>query len=357
MRAMILEKPGPLSPTSLREAHLPVPEPGPEEILIRVAACGVCRTDLHTVEGDLDLPRLPIVPGHQVVGTVDRVGEKTDRLRIGDRVGAAWLHWTCGTCAYCTSGRENLCRAARFTGCHAHGGYADFMVVPEGFACAIPAGFPDIQAAPLLCAGIIGYRALRLSGIQPGGRLGLFGFGGSAHVTIQAALHMGCEVYVFSRGEGRRDLADRLGAAWTGLPGQSPPVKLDAAVVFAPAGEIVPAALESVDRGGTVALAGIHMTTIPPLDYDRHLFYEKVLRSVTASTRRDADELLGLAAQVPIRTEVTTYPLEEANRALADLKEGKISGAAVLKIQGGDLVRNPKPEIQNKDGRGDAERG
>ncbi|UCF31360.1 MAG: zinc-dependent alcohol dehydrogenase family protein [bacterium] len=330
MRAMILDKPGPLSPTSLREGQLPVPEPGPGEILVRVTACGVCRTDLHTVEGELDLPKLPIVPGHQVVGVVEKAGKGVERFSPGDRVGASWLASTCALCRYCKAGRENLCPSASFTGYHRDGGYAEFMVASEGFSYAIPEGFPDVQAAPLLCAGIIGYRALRLSGIEPGGRLGLYGFGGSAHVTIQVAKHMGCEVYVVSRGEGHRSLAGRLGAAWVGGSHENPPVKLDAAIIFAPAGEIVPPALESVDWGGTVVLAGIHVTTIPALDYSRYLFHERVLRSVTANTRRDGEELMALAAEIPIAAEVTPFALSEANGVLRDLKGDRIDGTAVL---------------------------
>ena len=332
MKAMVLEKTGPVSSASLKGKDIPTPVPAPGEILVRVRACGVCRTDLHTVEGDLDLPRLPVVPGHQVVGVVEEAGEGAGRFQSGDRVGVAWLHSTCGACRYCRSERENLCPSARFTGYHTDGGYAQWLVVPEDFAYPVPEGIEDAQAAPLLCAGIIGYRALCLSGIKGGGRLGLYGFGGSAHVTIQVARHMGCEVYVFSRGAEHRSLAERLGAVWTGGPQDKPPAELDAAIVFAPAGEIVPLALESVDRGGTVALAGIHMSPIPTLHYERHLFQERVLRSVTASTRKDGEDLMELAALIPIVSEVATYSLEEANTALVDLKNGRIHGSGVLVI-------------------------
>ena len=332
MRAMVLEKTGPVSESSLKGSDVPEPTPGPGEILVKVCACGVCRTDLHTVEGDLSLPHLPVTPGHQVVGTVKSVGEGVKRFQEGDRVGVAWLNSTCGHCRFCLSGKENLCESARFTGYHRDGGYAEALIVPADFAYSIPEGFPDTQAAPLLCAGIIGYRALRLSGIEPGGRLGLFGFGASAHVAIQIAGYWGCDVYAFSRGDGHRRLAQQLGAVWTGKMEDEPPVKLNAAVVFAPAGEVALKALETLDRGGTAAIAGIHMSPIPTLDYEKHLFYEKTLRSVTASTRRDGQELMDLAAGIPIRTEVETFPLSEANTALMDLKGGRINGAGVLVI-------------------------
>lgn len=330
MKAMFFQKTGPVSSTSLKEADFSEPEPGPGEVRVQVDACGVCRTDLHIVEGDLALPKLPLIPGHQVVGRVDSLGDGSDRFALGNRVGVAWLYSACGNCGYCKSGRENLCQSALFTGYHVDGGYAEGIIVPEDYAYLIPDGFADTQAAPLLCAGIIGYRALRLSDIKPGGKLGFFGFGASAHVTIQVARHMGCEVYVFSRGAKHRRLAEDLGAAWTGEVQTRPPVKLDAAIVFAPAGQIVHSALESVGPGGTVALAGIHMTPIPELNYEKHLFYEKTLRSVTASTRYDGQKLLDLAAGIPIRTEVTTFPLTDANEALIRLKDGKIDGAAVL---------------------------
>ena len=332
MRAMVLEKTGPVSESSLQDSNLSEPVPGPGEILVQVNACGVCRTDLHTVEGDLALPRLPVIPGHQVVGTVRSLGKGVERFREGDRVGVAWLNGTCGRCRLCLSGMENLCESARFTGFHRDGGYAEVLVVSADFAYSMPAEFPDIQAAPLLCAGIIGYRALKLSGIKPGGRLGLFGFGASAHVAVQIARFWGCDIYAFSRGEGHRRLAENLGAAWTGRTEEKPPVKLDAAVVFAPAGEVVLKALEALDRGGTAALAGIHMSPIPAMDYERHLFYEKTLRSVTAATRVDGQELMDLAPKIPIHTQVETFPLSAANDALVDLKEGRINGAGVLVV-------------------------
>lgn len=332
MRAMVLEKTGPASKASLHGSDIPEPAPGPGEILVKVCACGVCRTDLHTVEGDLPLPHLPLTPGHQVVGTVKSLGEGVERFLEGDRVGVAWLNETCGSCRFCLSGMENLCESARFTGYHRDGGYAEALIVPADFAYSIPEGFPDVQAAPLLCAGIIGYRALKISGIEPGGRLGLFGFGASAHVAIQIAEYWGCDVYAFSRGEAHRRLAEELGAKWTGKTEETPPVKFDAAVVFAPAGEVVLRALETLDRGGTAALAGIHMSSIPAMDYERHLFYEKTLRSVTAATRKDGQELMDLAPEIPICTEVATFPLSAANTALMDLKGGRINGAGVLVV-------------------------
>ena len=330
MRAMLLEKPALVSTFPLKMVEMEPPVPGPHEIAVKVAACGVCHTDLHTVEGDLPLPGLPLIPGHQIVGRVEDLGEKITRFKVGDRVGIAWLQWTCGSCGYCTTGRENLCPDAQFTGFHRNGGYSELVSGPEQFAYHLPDGFSDIQAAPLLCAGIIGYRALELSGIRDGGRLGLYGFGASAHVTIQIARHRDVEVYVFSRGEDHRKLAEELGAVWTGQVPDHPPDSLDASIIFAPAGELVPPALEALDRGGTLILGGIHMSPVPVLDYERHLYYEKTIRSVTASTRKDGEEFLRIAASIPVSTRVTTYLLSEANSALHDLKEGKIDGAAVL---------------------------
>jgi propanol-preferring alcohol dehydrogenase len=327
---MLLKKPAPVSTSPLKSVEIPPPVPGPDQIAVKVTACGVCHTDLHTVEGDLQLPALPLIPGHQVVGRVEAIGEKVTRFRVGDRAGIAWLHWTCGSCAFCASGRENLCHEAQFTGFHFYGGYSELVCAPEEFAYQLPDGFADIQAAPLLCAGIIGYRALELSEIQAGGKLGLYGFGASAHLTIQLARHRSIDVYVFSRGENHRRLAEELGAVWTGRVPDRPHDSLDASIIFAPAGELVPPALEALDRGGTLVLGGIRMSPVPILDYERHLYYEKTLRSVTASTRSDGEEFLELAASIPVRTQVTTYPLMEANRALLDIKEGKIDGAAVL---------------------------
>lgn len=329
MQAMVLRAPRPVAEGPLEPAEMPEPRPGEGEVKVRVLACGVCHTDLHTVEGELQLPRLPVVPGHQVVGTVEEMGGGCSRLRPGDRVGVAWVSATCGTCDACRRGNENLCPEARFTGLHADGGYAEYCVVREDFAYRIPAGFSDTEAAPLLCAGVIGYRALRLSEIAPGGRLGLYGFGGSAHIAIQVARYWGCEVHVASRGQEHLRLARALGAASAAPPHEPPPVPLDAAVIFAPAGWLVPLALRALRPGGTVACAGIHMSPIPELPYDL-LYGERTVRSVANATRRDAEELLALAPRVPIRTEIETFPRAEANRALVLLKESRIRGAAVL---------------------------
>jgi len=313
---------------------IPTPSYGENDVLIKVSVCGVCHTDLHIVEGDLDLPGLPIVPGHQIVGTIEAIGARVTRYKIGDRVGVPWLNRTCGQCRYCGLGLENICTEARFTGFHENGGFAEYFVINENFAYPIPDSFPDLEAAPLLCAGIIGYRALKLSEIKPGWNLGLYGFGASAHVSIQVARYWGCRVYVFSRTESHLALARELGAEWTGHSDEDPPVKLQGSVIFAPAGEIVPLALEHLDRGGVVALAGIWMSEIPRLDYESHLYYEKTLRSVTASTRHDGKELLEVAAKIPIHTDVQVFALEEANEALEQIKHSKLAhGAAVLKIK------------------------
>lgn len=332
MKAMILDQDADVmtNPLSLRE--LAVPEPGVGQIRVKVHVCGVCRTDLHVVEGELPSATRPIIPGHQTVGVVDEVGEGVTTLKKGDRVGVAWLQQTCGTCEFCLSGRENLCEKAIFSGYHVHGGFAEYALVSEHFAYPIPAAFTDEEAAPLLCAGIIGYRALRRSRIQPGQRLGLYGFGASAHITIQIARHWGCAVYVFSHRDEHQALARELGAAWVGHSADSPPEKLHGAILFAPAGQLVPPALQALERGGTVAIAGIHMSAIPSLDYTRDLFYERTLQSVTANTRQDGLDLLQVAADIPIRTHTQPFRLEEANLALQELKSGNINGAGVLKI-------------------------
>jgi propanol-preferring alcohol dehydrogenase len=301
---------------------------------VRVGACAICRTDLHVVEEDLPPGKRPLVPGHQIVGVVDQVGAGCSRFGAGDRVGIAWLRSTCGTCERCRSREENLCEEARFTGHHEDGGYAELAVVPEEFAYAIPKGFSDQEAAPLLCAGLIGFRALRRSEVRPGGKLGIFGFGSSAHVTIQVALHWGCEVFVFTRGENRQAQARRMGAAWTGPPADPSPALLDGAILFAPAGALVPPALRSLRRGGTLAIAGIHLSRIPEMDYEPHLFYEKSLTSVTANTRRDGEDLLREAAAIPIRPTIRSYDLSESNWALLDLKEGRLEGTGVLEVRG-----------------------
>ncbi|MFQ5890625.1 MAG: zinc-dependent alcohol dehydrogenase family protein [Gemmatimonadota bacterium] len=329
---MLLGRIAPIETRPLEPVTLPDPTPGPGEILVRVRACAICRTDLHVIEGDLPTRRLPIVPGHQAVGVVEKCGEGSRTLRPGERVGIAWLRRTCGTCGFCRSGRENLCEASGYTGYHEDGGYAELAVVAEDFAYRIPGGFSDLEAAPLLCAGIIGYRALRRSEVPDRGRLALYGFGSSAHVVIQLALHRGCEVFVVTRGEGHQELARRMGAAWVGGAGEEPPVPVDSAIVFAPAGEIVPRALRALGKGGTVALAGIHMSPIPEMSYEEYLFHEKNLRSVEANTREDGRRLLEEAAEIPIRPEVTTFSLEKANEALLRLKRDEIAGTGVLRV-------------------------
>jgi propanol-preferring alcohol dehydrogenase len=332
MRAMVLDAPR----TPLRAAAIPKPAPRPGQILLRVAACAVCRTDLHLVDGELPDPKTPLVPGHQIVGTVEPAGDPrrggtTPRFDPGARAGVPWLASTDGVCRYCTSGRENLCADGRFTGYTVDGGYAEYVVADERFCFAIPDGYSDLQAAPLLCAGLIGYRSLRLAG--EGERLGLYGFGASAHIVIQVARHLGWRVFAFTRpgDDAARRFALDLGAAWAGASTERPPEELDAAIVFAPVGDLVPLALRAVARGGSVVCGGIHMSDIPSFPYEL-LWGERVLRSVAHLTRRDGDELLALAPRVPVRTEVRPYPLEAANEALADLRAGRVRGAAVLAI-------------------------
>jgi len=332
MRAMVLASQAAVESSPLLSTDRPIPEPGPGEVRVRVRACGACRTDIHVVEGDLAPRRLPLIPGHQVVGTVAAFGPGATRFAAGDRIGIAWLRSTCGRCRFCESGRENLCAGSSYTGWTHDGGYAEYACVPEAFAYAIPPGFDDAEATPLLCAGIIGYRALRRSQVPRGGRLGLYGFGSSAHITLQIARHWGCPVYVATREPARQRLALDLGAAWAGAPGDPLPDKLDAAIVFAPLGALVPVALRDLDKGGTVALAGIHMTDLPAMAYTPHLFWEKTLQSVTANTRADGLALLAEAAAIPIRPRVTRYRLEEANRALADIKSSDVEASAVLMI-------------------------
>ncbi len=331
MKAQVLKAPLLVDRSPLTITEVPVPEPGPGEVRLRVKACGICRTDLHIVEGELNLPKLPITPGHQIVGVIDKLGEGVARLKRGDRVGVSWLYSACGTCSSCLIGKENLCENARFTGYSVDGGYAQYVVAPEGFVYSLPQGFPDADAAPLLCAGVIGYRSLRLSEIQKGQTLGMYGFGGSAHVVIQVAVHWGCEVYVFTRSREHQDLARRLGAVWAGQAEEGEQESLDSAIIFAPTGPLVPVALSHIRKGGTVALAGIYMTPIPEMKYDL-IYGERTLRSVANSTRQDVKELLSLAAEIPIHTEVELYPLEKANQALIALKNSDISGAAVLEI-------------------------
>ncbi|HVS90145.1 MAG TPA: zinc-dependent alcohol dehydrogenase family protein [Candidatus Acidoferrum sp.] len=332
MKACVLPKPAPIEKNPLEYAEVPTPQPAKGEVLVRVRYCGVCRTDLHVIEGELPPRKSPVIPGHQVVGVVEGLGESARRFRIGARVGIAWLHRTDGVCEYCRSGAENLCDNPAFTGYTVDGGYAEHIVAPEDFVYSLPDAFPDEQAAPLLCAGIIGFRSLRLSGVKPGGRLGFYGFGAAAHVAIQVARHWNVEVYASTRDVRHQRLALELGAKWAGDTFAEPPAKLDAAIVFAPAGEIVPAALKALRKGGSLVLGGIHMSPIPSFDYEL-LYQERVIRSVANNTRQDGGDFLRIAAEIPIRTHVQLFPLREANRALNALKNDAIPGAAVLKIE------------------------
>lgn len=333
MRAMRVGRPGPVETRPLVEADVPVPVPGPGEIRLRVTLCGVCRTDLHVAEGDLPPKRPGVIPGHEVVGVVDALGPGAGDWRVGERAGIAWLQGTCGSCDPCRAGRENLCAEGRFTGWGVDGGYAEHAVVRGAWAYRIPASIGDADAAPLLCAGIIGCRALRVSGVRPGERLGLYGFGGAAHIAIQIARHRGCEVFVCTRDAKHRDLARRLGAVWVGAADEPPPRKLDAAILFAPAGTLVPPALEALAPGGTLAVAGIHLSAIPSLDYERHLFHERTLRSVTANTRQDGLDLLQEAVEIGITTSTQSFALSQANEALLALRDdGLDAAAAVLRI-------------------------
>jgi propanol-preferring alcohol dehydrogenase len=331
MKACLLRSPAVIETNPLAFADVKTPEPGKGEVLVRVRVCGVCRTDLHVIEGELPPRKSPVIPGHQVVGVVEKQGENARRFAIGARIGIAWLHRTDGVCEYCRSGAENLCDAPEFTGYTVDGGYAEYIVAPEDFVYAIPQGFPDEQAAPLLCAGIIGFRSLRMSGIKPGGRLGFYGFGAAAHVAIQVARHWNVEVSASTRDARHQKLARDLGAAWAGGTFDEPPKKLDAAIVFAPAGEIVPAALKALKKGGVLVLGGIHMSPIPSFNYDL-LYQERMIRSVANNTRQDGEDFLRVAAEIPIRTHVQMFALREANRALNALKNDAIPGAAVLRV-------------------------
>jgi propanol-preferring alcohol dehydrogenase len=325
MRAMVLEAPR----TVLQLTELPVPRPGPTQVLLHVQACGVCRTDLHVLDGELTEPKLPLIPGHEIVGTVVERGERVERFAVGERAGVPWLGFTCGICSYCKSGRENLCAQARFTGYHLDGGYAEYALADQGFAFSLPASYNDAAAAPLLCAGLIGYRSLVVAGA--GQRLGLYGFGAAAHIIAQVARHQGREVYAFTRpgDQAGQQFARELGAVWAGDSDTVPPVELDAAILFAPVGGLVPQALRAVARGGTVVCAGIHMSDVPSFPY-RLLWGERTLRSVANLTRRDGEEFLTLAPKVPVRTQVETFALADANEALTRLRTGRIRGAAVL---------------------------
>lgn len=332
MKAIRLTTPQSIETNPLRIQEVGVPEVGDGSILIRIRACGLCHTDLHVVEGELPQKRSPLTPGHQIVGVVEKAGKSVARHKPGDRVGVPWLNWTCGECEFCTRGEENLCDRAKFTGYDVDGGFAEYVVAPAEFAYKIPERFSDEAAAPLLCAGIIGFRSLRLCNIGHGARLGLFGFGASAHIAIQVARHWGCDVYVFSRSERHRKLAEELGAVWTGSSDSLPPKTLDSVISFAPAGEIVPAALRVLRRGGTLALAGVYVTPIPSFPYPL-LYHERTIRSVANSTRKDALDFLTIAGEIPVRTEIEVFSFDEVNRALQLLKAGKIRGAGVLQIR------------------------
>jgi alcohol dehydrogenase, propanol-preferring len=333
MKAAVLRKNGPIESSPLVLEDFPDPVPAAGELLVKVKCCAICRTDLHVIEGDLKAVRLPIIPGHQVVGTVEALGPGCHRFKPGDRVGIAWLRSTCGACKFCRVGKENLCPESRYTGYHEHGGYAELTAVREDFAYPLQAAIDDSRAAPLLCAGIIGYRALVRSNLPKGGTLGIFGFGQSAHLMAQIARSWGCTIYVVTRGKEHQELARRLGAEWASETIDGMPGKLDSAIIFAPAGELVPQALQCLEKGGTVAMAGIYMSEIPVLDYTRHLFYERDLRSVTSNTRQDGEQLLREAARIPIRPQVRHYAFDKVNQALQDLKADWISGTGSIRIE------------------------
>jgi len=331
MKAWTLTKPGTVETNPLELRELPVPEPGPHEVLVRINACGICRTDLHVTEGELAPKKSEIIPGHQIVGVIERAGAEATRYPAGTRVGIPWLHKTCGKCPFCLSGRENLCDAPEFTGYTVNGGYAEYTVAHEDFVYPIPHGFADLQAAPLLCAGIIGFRCLRLSDLRPGDNLGIYGFGAAGHVCIQVARYWKQKVFVCTREEKHRWLAMDLGAIWAGGAIDEPPEKLDAAIIFAPAGELVPPALQALKKGGRLILGGIHMSPIPSFPYPL-IYHERSIRSVANNTREDGHDFMKLAALIPIRTEVQVFPLEQANQALNALKHDGIRGAGVLKM-------------------------
>lgn len=323
-------RPGAIDGGSLRRVRRTVPEPGPGEVLVKVEACGICRTDLHLCEGDLEPRRPGVVPGHQVVGVV--VGGDDERFATGDRVGIAWLRGTCGACEFCRAGSENLCPRSSYTGWDADGGFAEYAVVPQDYAYALPTDRSPAELAPFLCAGIIGYRSLLRANLPPGGRLGIYGFGSSGHLTAQLAIAQGAELFVMTRGERNRELARSLGARYVGETADRPPVPVDSAIVFAPAGEVVPYALEAVKPGGTVAVAGIHLTDVPVLNYERHLFHERDLRSVTSNTRRDGEELFRLVARLPVRAHTTVVPFAGVDSALSDVAHGRAAGSLVAKL-------------------------
>jgi propanol-preferring alcohol dehydrogenase len=331
MKAWVVEKPGPIENNPLELRELPVPAPDENEVLVRVIACGICRTDLHVTEGELPPKRAAVIPGHQIVGVIERLGPGANKYAIGTRVGIAWLHKTDGKCPYCRSGRENLCDFPDFTGYTVNGGYAEYATGHEDFVYPIPEGFADLQAAPLLCAGIIGFRCLRVSGIARGGNLGIYGFGAAGHVCIQVAKHWGARAFICTREEKHRRLAMELGAVWAGGAVEEPPEKLDASIIFAPAGELVPPALQALKKGGTLVLGGIYMSPIPSFPYPL-IYHERSIKSVANNTRQDGHDFMKLAAEIPIQTEIQVFPLDEASKALIALKHDGIRGAGVLKM-------------------------
>ena len=333
MKAMVLDHPADVVTNPLIRREVPIPEPGDRQVCIKVHVCAVCRTDLHVSEGELPVGKRPVIPGHQIVGVVDKIGRDVTDFKEGDRVGVSWLQNTCGKCEFCTSARENLCDHSIFTGYHVDGGFAEYIVTSESFVYSIPSAFRDEDAAPLLCAGIIGYRALRLSGIGHGQHLGLYGFGAAAHIAIQMATYWGCAVSVFSQHEHHRALAVELGASWVGDSYDIPGDKLHGAIIFAPVGWLVPLAMRALVKGGTLAIAGIHMSPIPSLDYNTELFGERTIRTVTANTKRDGLDFLQMASQIPIRTRTESFCLEDANLALQKLKAGMMQGAGVLNVR------------------------
>jgi propanol-preferring alcohol dehydrogenase len=332
VQSWVVRQPGPIDGTPLVRVTRPEPVPGPHEVRVRVLVCGVCRTDLHLAEGDLAPHGRDVIPGHEIVGIVDALGEGSTRFSLGERIGIAWLRWTCGVCRFCVRGDENLCVDPRFTGWDADGGYTEYAVVDERYAYPLPTRFTDEELAPLLCAGIIGFRALRRAALPVAGRLGIYGFGGSAHLAAQVALAEGATVYVMTRSEDARRLALDLGAAWAGDTFDRPPEPLDAAILFAPVGSIVPVALEALDRGGTLAIAGIYLSDVPTLRYEDHLFEERQVRSVTANTRADGEAFLDLADRLQLRVQTVAYPLDQADVALRDLAHDRVTGAAVLRV-------------------------
>jgi propanol-preferring alcohol dehydrogenase len=330
---MVLRETGPIDSSPLKYEDVPDPEPGPQQIRVKVKCCAICRTDLHVIEGDLPQHKLPMIPGHQIVGVVDRIGRGCGHVKIGQRVGIAWLRSACGKCEYCRSGKENLCESTMFTGYDKEGGFAEYALVRYDFAYSIPRKIDDVVAAPLLCAGIIGYRSLDRANVFDGCRLLLIGFGSSAHLVVQLAKQRGCEIYVVSRGEGHQRLAREMGATWVGSSCDELPEPVDSAIIFAPVGELYRDALNHLKRGGTVVSAGIHMSPIPELDYHDHLFYERDVRTVTCNTRDDGVKLLKEAAKTGLTPHVTTYPLAETNRALQDLKHDRINGTGVIVME------------------------